>query len=92
MDIKEKIKDFIVEKVSRETSVNRPYFFIRGSGLRELCQRYNLDLLKIVDELHKERRLRKGLINGRLVIYIHQPVDKRRLAKIESEFESFLNR
>ena len=90
MDIREKIKEFIIEKVRKNTNEDRPFFFVRGSGLHELCKAYSLDLLEIIDELAKEKKIYKGLVNGKLVLYLHRPLNKKRLYNIKQEFEEFI--
>ncbi len=89
VDVKTKLMKFILQKVREKTSPDRPYFFIKGSGLKELVEAHGLDLLKLVDEMAKLKMLRKGLVRGRLVLYVHQPVNRKRLQKLEEEFESF---
>ncbi len=92
MDVKAKLMAFIVEKVRTTTSPDRPYFYVRGSGIKELVESYNLDLLKLIDEMVKKRMIKKGLVRKRLVLYIYQPVNKKRLESVKQEFEKFLNK
>jgi len=90
--IKEALKQFIYEKVKNSTSPDKPFFFVRGTGLQELCKSYNIDLLQLIDEMVKEKWLNKALINGRLALYIHKPINKKKLEQIRAEFEKFLNK
>lgn len=92
MSIKEQIKEFILAKVKKETSKDRPYYFIRGTGLSELCEKYGLNVLEIIDELYKEGKVKKALIHGKLAIFIHKPIDKKKLANIEKEFQEFISK
>ncbi len=90
--MKEKIKSFILEKVRNSTTPDRPYYFVAGSGLKELADSYGYNILELIDELVKEKRLYRGLINRKLVIYIHRPLNRKRLEEIQDEFEKFLNK
>jgi hypothetical protein len=90
--MKEALKQFIYEKVKNSTTQEKPYFFVRGSGLQELCRIYNVNLLELIDEMVNEKLLCKGLVNKKLVLYIHKPINKKRLEAIREEFERFLNR
>ena len=90
MSIRENIKNFIVKKVKEETNPDRPYFFVRWSGLFELCKSYGLDLLELIDELVSENRLKKALIKKKLAIYLPQYTPSKKLKQIKNEFEEFL--
>ncbi len=89
-DIQEKLKQFIYQLVKENTSPEKPYFYIRGSGLSELCQKYQQNLLNLIDQMVKEKIVKKGLVNNRLVLYIYQPINKRRLEQIDKQFREFL--
>ena len=92
--IKEQIKEFIVKKVRENVSEQRPFFFVRWSGLFELCQNYNLDLLKLIDELHSEGRIRKALIKGKLALTTVELAKKanKKAKNILEEFAQFAQR
>ena len=89
-NIREDIKNFIVKKVKESISPDRPYFFVRWSGLFELCKSYGLDLLELVDELVSENRLKKALIKKKLAIYLPQYTPSKKLKQMKNEFEEFL--
>ena len=87
--IREDLKNFIVEKVKQEVNTDRPYYFVRWSGLYELCGAYSLDLLELIDELVKEKRLKKALIKGKLAVTLPNiPLGKQN--KLMKEFQEFL--
>jgi len=88
--MKEALKKFIYEKVKQATTPERPYYFIRGTGLRELCQSYGIDILELIDEMTKEGLVKKALINNKLAIYIYRPINRKKLETIQKEFEQFL--
>jgi len=92
-NVKDQVKKFIVKKVKDNVSPDRPYFFIRWSGLYELCKSYNLDLLKLIDEMHEEGLLRKVLIRGKLALTtpeLARTANKKTKAILE-EFKQFIN-
>ena len=90
-NIKDALKNFIVEKVSKETSLpDKPYFFVRWSGLYELCKEYHLDLLELIDELVSEGKLKKALIKGKLALYLPSVTVNTKAKKMKNEFENFL--
>jgi len=88
--MREELKEFIIMKVKEATNENQPYFFVRGSGIPDLCKSYGYDALELIDELVSEKRLKKGLVKGRLVIYLYKPINKKRLQQMQAEFEQFL--
>ena len=89
-EIKQQLKQFIIKKVRENTTEEKPFFFLKWSGLYELCKNYNVDLIKLIDEMTKEGLIRKALIKGRLAIALP---DKSILSKknkaILKEFKEF---
>ena len=90
MNVKEKFKNYILKKVYENTTSEKPYFFIKWSGLYELARHYQLDLLQIIDELVSENRLKKALIKKKLAIYLPQYTPSKKLKQMKNEFEEFL--
>jgi hypothetical protein len=90
--IREDLKDFIVEKVKSSVSPDRPYMFVRWSGLYELCKAYHLDLLELVDELCREKRLRKALIKGKLALTLPNMAISKKAREIVEEFQKFIEK
>ena len=87
--IKEDLKDYIVELVKKNVSIDRPYFFIRWSGLSELAKQYGLDILELIDELHNEKRIRKVLIKNRLAITLPEYTVSKKVKQLLNDFEQF---
>jgi hypothetical protein len=94
---KELLKKFIIEKVAKETSEQRPYYLVRWSGLFELAKSQGFDLLKIIDELVEENKLRKALIPSKknkkeklLALYLPNRIISKKQKQIISEFEEFI--
>jgi hypothetical protein len=90
--IKEVMKDYIVEKVKQSTSIDRPYMFVRWSGLAELCRMYNLDLLQLIDELAEEKRIKKAVIKGRLALSLPDLAVSKKVKSLLQEFQEFLKK
>jgi hypothetical protein len=88
--LKEKLKLYILEKVKQSTSDDRPYFFVKWSGLFELCKIYGQDLLVLIDEMVAEGNLKKALIKGKLALYLPSVTVNTKAKKIKDEFENFL--
>jgi hypothetical protein len=91
-EVKEKLIAFILEKLKKETSSNKPFYFIRWSGLYELCKQNGFDLLELVDEMVDKGLIGKALIKKKLAIYLseYKPYVQRK--KIFKEFEEFLSK
>jgi len=87
--IKEDLKRFIIEKVKSSVSEDRPFFFVRWSGLYELCKNYQVDLLELIDELCTEGKLKKALINKRLALTLPELNISKKAKSIIKEFEKF---
>ena len=92
MNIKEQLKQFILEKVKENVSADKPYFFVKWSGLYELCRLYQVDLVKIIDELCKEGRLKKALIKGKLAITLPSMVINKKTSKLLKDFQKFISK
>jgi hypothetical protein len=93
-DIREKLVAFILEKVRKETTPDKPYYFIRWSGLFELCKNYGIDLLNLIDYMVDKKLIGKALIKRRLAIYLldNKPYIQNKTKTIFKEFEEFLNK
>jgi len=91
-NIREDLKNFIVEKVKQSVTIDRPYMFIKWSGLYELCRMYNVDLLELIDELCKEKRLKKALIKNKLALTLPDMSISQKTRQLLEEFQSYLNR
>ena len=89
MNIREAMKQFIIEKVKESVSLDKPYFFLKWSGLTELCRQYNLDLLELVDELHAEKKIKKVLIKKRLALTLPELAISDKTKKLMQEFQEF---
>ena len=90
-NIREDIKNFIVKKVKESVSPERPYFFVRWSGLFELCKSYGLDLLELVDELCSENRLKKALIRKKLALTLPDMITTQKTKALLKEFKEFIS-
>jgi hypothetical protein len=91
-NIREDLKRFIIEKVKNSVSKDKPYMFVRWSGLYELCKAYHLDLLELIDELCKENRLKKAIIKGKLALTLPNMIISKKAQSILKEFQEFTNR
>ena len=69
-DLKQGLKEYILEVVRQNTSFENPYYFPKWKGLSELCRAYGFDFIKLVDELVSEGRLGKALIKKRLGLFL----------------------
>jgi len=87
---KEQLKDYIVDLVKRSTSKDRPYFFIKWSGLPDFAKTYGFNIIDLVDELVAEGRLKKALIKGRLAIYLPEFQISKKVKQLQEDFERFL--
>ena len=97
MDVKERLKAYILEKVKKETTVNKPYYIIRWSGLAELAQYYGCDLLQIIDEMVDAGLIKKALIptkTGRklLAICLPERATSKKARNIIQDFETFMKK
>jgi hypothetical protein len=88
--IKEALKNYVVELVKKNTSDDKPYFFIKWSGLPELAKQYGLDILDIIDELANEGRLKKALIKKKLAIYLPNRTISQKAKILKNDFERYL--
>jgi len=91
MDIKEGLKNYIIELVKTKTNEKNPWFFIRWSGLSELCQIYGYDVIDLIDELASEKKIKKALIKGKLAISLPTYANKK-VRSLKQEFEEFLKK
>jgi hypothetical protein len=78
--------------LKKETSPDRPFYFIKWSGLFELCQRYEINLLKLIDEMVSKDMIGKALIKKKLAIYLSEYKPYVQKKKIFKEFEEFLSK
>ena len=94
--MREELKKFILEKVKANTNPNKPYFVIRWTGLAELCQAYGYNVVELIDELVKDKKLKKALLQGKktkmLAVYLpeYSVYVSKKTQNIMSEFEKFL--
>jgi hypothetical protein len=93
-EIKEKLVAFILEKLRKETSPTKPFYFIRWSGLFELCRQYEIDLLKLIDDMASRGLIGKALIKKKLAIYLleYKPYIQGKTKKVFQEFQEFLDK
>jgi hypothetical protein len=91
-EIKRQLKAFILEKVKASVTPEKPYFFVRWSGLYELCKYYNIDLIELIDEMHNQGLIKKALIKKKLAITLPDIEISQKVNKILKEFEEFLKR
>jgi len=91
-NIREDLKNFIIEKVKSSISKDKPYYFVKWSGLFELCKAYNLDLLEIIDELVEEKRLKKAIIKNKLALTTPDMAISKKAKTIIEEFNQFLKK
>jgi len=89
MGVREDLKNFIVKKVKENVSEDRPFFFVKWSGLYELCKSYQVDLLELIDELCAEGKLKKALINKKLALTLPELNISKKAKSIIKEFEKF---
>ena len=88
--MKEALKAYILEVVKKNTSNEKPFFFIRWSGLADLAKVYHYDVLNLIDELVAEGKLKKALIKGKLAVYLPNVNVNFKAKKLRQDFESFL--
>ena len=88
--MKEQLKAYIVELVKRSTTSDKPYYFIKWSGLPDLVKSYGYDILKLIDELVVEGKLKKALIKGRLAVYLPNVNVNQKTKQLKKDFENFL--
>ena len=89
-EIKQQLKQFIIKKVRENTTEEKPFFFLKWSGLYELCKHYNVDLIKLVDEMAEEGLIRKALIKGKLAIALpDKSIFSKKSKAILKEFKEF---
>jgi hypothetical protein len=90
--IKNQLKAFILEKVKASITPEKPFYFLRWTGLYELCKAHGIDLVKLIDEMHKEGLIKKALIKGKLAITLPDIETSKKTNKIFKEFEEFVKR
>jgi hypothetical protein len=90
--IRENLKSFILQKVRESTNKDKIYFFVKWSGLFELCRSYNENLLQLIDEMVEQGFLKKALIKGKLALYLpeYSEMVNKKTRTLKSEFENFL--
>ena len=95
---KELLMEFIIHKVKEATTLEKPYYFVKWSGLFELARSMGYDLLEIIDNMVDRGLLKKALIKtkkgGKKVLAIYLPqydpaVSKSKLLK---EFQEFIEK
>jgi hypothetical protein len=98
-NIREDLKKFIIEKVKKETSPDKPYFIIKWSGLFELTRAYGVDLLELIDSMEKEGLIKKALLPSKknrsqkiLAIYLPNMVIPNKTKNLLQEFQDFLKK
>jgi hypothetical protein len=96
-NIREELKKFIVEKVKQETSLDKPYFIVKWSGLFELARTYGVDLLELIDSMEKEGLIKKALLPTKnkkklLAIYLPDRAVSNKAKNLLKEFQSFLKK
>ena len=98
--IKERLIKFILKKVAENTTIDRPYYVIKWSGLTELARSQGYDILEIIDEMHQQGLIRKGLIPTKkkdkegktiklLAIALPDRLLSRKAKEMLEEFENF---
>ena len=90
--IREDLKAFILKKVKETVTPDKPYFFIRWSGLFELCKQYNQDILELIDELANEGKVKKAIIKGRLALTLPSLSISKKTRELVQEFMDFIKR
>ena len=95
-DVREKLMRFILKKVREETTIDRPYYIIKWSGLFELCKVHNQDLLEIIDQMVEKGLLKKALIPSKknkkvklLAVALPDRVLTSKAKNLLKEFEAF---
>ena len=95
-DVREKLMRFILKKVREETTIDRPYYIIKWSGLFELCKAHNQDLLEIIDQMVEKGLLKKALIPSKknkkvklLAVALPDRVLTSKAKNLLKEFEAF---
>ena len=98
--VKAKLEKFILEKVKQGTTVDKPYFILKYSGMHELCKSYGFDLLEIIDDMHSKGLIRKALIPTKrkdekgkpikiLAIALPENLLSKKAKNLIEEFENF---
>jgi len=76
MDTREALKRFILQKIQENTSIDRPFYIIKWSGLHEMCKSLGVDLLELIDQMHEEGLIRKALLptkKGKKILAVTLP-------------------
>ena len=91
-DLKQALKEYIMQIVRQNTSPGNPYYFPKWKGLVELCKLYGFNFVELVDELVSEKRLGKAIIKGRLALFLpeYRTYGNKKVLALKQEFESFL--
>ena len=90
-DLKEALKEFIIEKVKQTIRPDRPFMFVKWSGLHEICKYHGFDLLELIDELCQEKRLKKAIIRNKLAITLPNMITSKKASELMKEFQKFIN-
>jgi hypothetical protein len=95
MEQKEQLIKFILNKIEKETTNEKPYFILRWSGLYELTRSMGYDLLSLIDEMHNRGLIKKALIptkKGKKLLAVALPsrILSDKSKKIFKEFQEFL--
>jgi len=74
--VKEDFKRFLLQKIRENTSLQKPYYILKWTGLFELAKSLGLDLIEIVDQLANEGVIKKALLptkGGRKLLAVSLP-------------------
>jgi hypothetical protein len=97
---KERLIKFILKKVKENTSLDKPYYILKWSGLFELCKSQGFDLLNIIDDMASQGLIKKALLPTKkkdkqgkpiklLAIALPDMIVSKKAKNILDEFNSF---